>query len=284
MSFYSNRALYRGDATDTGRGLFSPATGRMLWAGPSWFGAIRSGAARRPLQYINADSWNLANYNQDQVDSMSQLRSSNWTMLSPFVPVASASWCTTYYGYYTVNEDCAAYYYFTLPTGARGTIKRACFRASAGGCEAWNASPSIGSSSMGGNYLNTAWADFGQSAKLYFYADYPSIPGVSTMLDGTPPWGLTVPFSTINAFHVANGSTFSGYDDGYMSYPWYTIADVGGASLVAWLNSLTSDSFYLALCVTRPSLHPYLCDPATNAVNDFTCQCYFDSPQMLITI
>lgn len=291
MGWYSNRAMYSGKTAPLhGRGLYSPATGRMLYAGPSWLSGTRIGMARRDIQY--ADTWGQTAYDQDQLDSMAQLRTASWTWLgSPVIPAESLSSCYTNYGYQTLSYDVQACHYFTMPTGARGNIRRVLFQATAGAGRGWDCSPGTGSAGQGGAFRNTAFDDFGQTAKLYFHnTNTPVVnppspaapPSPASLLDSTPPWGLEIPFSTINAYHTARGATLSGTDNAKLTFPTYTLPDIGGTDMVAFLNGLSSDTFYLFSAITRPSLHPYLFDPAPNAVNDFCCHCSFDAPKVML--
>jgi hypothetical protein len=291
MSFYSGRALYKGTTTNHGRGLYSPATGRMLYAGPSWLSGTRIGMARRDIQF--ADTWNQTAYNQDQLDSMAQLRATSWTWLGyPVIPTESISSCWTHYGYQTLSYDVQACHYFTMPAGARGNIRRVLFQATAGSGRGWDCSPGTGSTGIGGAFRNTAFDDFGQTVKLYFYnTNTPVVeppygwlrpPSPATLLDSTPPWGLEIPFSTINAYHTARGATLSGTDGAALTFPAWTLPDIGGTNMVDFLNGLSADTFYLFSAITRPSLHPYLFDPAPNAVNDFCCHCTFDAPKVML--
>lgn len=282
----------------SGRATYNPVTGRCQWAqystspgralyaglgdaDPSWLSGTRIGMARRDIQF--ADTWNQTAYNQDQLDSMAQLRATSWTWLGyPVLPAESLSWCWTSYGYNTLSYDVMACHYFTIPTGVRGNIKRVLFQAQAGSGRGW------GRSGRSSAYLNTAFDDLGHSVKLYFYdtnTPVPNPPGQNvspspaSLLDSTPPWDLEISFSTINAYHAARGATLTTYGDG-LWFPTWTLYDIGGTDMVAFLNGLSSDYFYLFTAITRPSLHPYLFDPAPNYANDFCCYASLDTPKV----
>jgi hypothetical protein len=105
-------------------------------------------------------------------------------------------------------------------------------------------------------------------------------PSTESLLDSTPPWGLEIPFSTINAYHTARGVTTPGAGFSNLIFPAWTLIDIGGTNMVDFLNGLSSQYFYLFSVITRPLLHPYLFDPAPNYANEFCCHASFNAPKV----
>lgn len=276
MGWYSNRAMYSGKAAPLhGRGLYSATTGRMLYAGRSWLSAYAKTGKRRPAPY--QDTWTEAIYNQDQLDSMYELRNSPSLLYDYEGSVVS---CTTgRYGYLTNAFDGIESYFFSLPAGARGTISRVKFRCNAGNGFAWDASPT------NRIFANTAWDDTGgRQLKLWItdnwatgFRDKPS----GELLDDTPPLGMVETFANINAYHTSRSRTIIANSSWqFFSFPVWEVDQFGGNNMLTFLNStLTSNTFFLVMAITKPTNPlPYYAAPATGYVNDNAYQALAYAP------
>lgn len=269
MGWYSNRAMYSGKtAPRHGRGLYSTSTGRMLYAGRSWVAASSKTGKSRPAP--SQDSWTRANYDQEQLDSMYELRNSPSLMYDYEGSTVTCS--TGRYGYIANAWDGIESYLFYLPAGARGTISRVKFRCNVGNGFAWDASPT------NRIFANTTWDDTGgRQLKMWItdnwnrdFRDKPS----GELLDNTPPLGMVETFANINAYHINRNRTIIANSNwGSFTFPVWEVDQFGGNNTLTFLNTMISDSFTLVMAITKPTNPlPYYADPATGYVNDNSYQ------------
>jgi hypothetical protein len=291
MSAFSNRALYRGGATNHGRVQFSPSTGRVLYAGPSWISCSERKYLEAYVEVNGGSAWTQANYEQCQDDAEVALRAaSSWSTdasgaWSKAPSVKAGCWNRFSEDAYA-SEHCDRWT-FALPSGKRGDITKVRLRAACAAGYLWD-SASYGSYY---NYANSTLDDMGCSLLFYFSESATAYSDGQDLLDGTPT--VSMGFDDINDIVAAAGLSLrtgalaadSAYYPEYSRRP-YIIMNLDAAA--STINAFSSDTIYLWVAILRPNYLPYVYeDPGDTApldyTKDFLCEASCSHASLAIT-
>ena len=277
----SNRAIYSPSAVSpyTGRGLYSPTSGRHLYSGPAWLGAEQIDFFNSPLAY--GSPWDATHFAQTQTDCRSEITNTalgyNWQSGSTGTTLDSMGY--TSYGTLCFSDWCFKVFRYSIPAGLRGIITAVRFRARGYGATRWN--PPGNSSYETGPFRGWAASDFGTSLNMVIVPTVIPYPiQNSGVLMGTTPT-LSIPFSAMNATNVA-----AGYSVSSLVAPPITdfTSCVDATALKNLFNGLSGDSFLMYTSIPWPAGgFPYLAGPAANCANDFDELVFFNTPQFLLS-
>jgi hypothetical protein len=239
MSEGSNRALYTAEATNHGRGLYSPTSNRMLYALPALMSQSNPNRFFGSAEYA---TWDEATFRDSIEDALAAVDAD-----TSFEADTEGLWyynhgalmqaqMTHGYGFWARGESGIRRDRF-LPSGiSMAGINRAIISANMGGGQAER--------HYSGGYIETvAYNDFDATLNIAFTQSATAFADGSEVRASTPDATFLV--SDINAAHVAASRSLWTYHDpayGYSMIP--PIMSIENAGLVTKLNSLTDDTYF----------------------------------------
>lgn len=276
MSAYSNRALYVNPATNHGRGLYNPLTGRVMYAdaslvaasGCSLFGDYSDSGYFNPITE--------AAYEEVQDESLANLKSdstlSGTTERHTFLQIIRQKRYNRCLGYHYASR-----FRFTLPAGLRGSINKFRLRSNIGAGEFWDVTGHIDNT----YYNSAAYNDFGCVLKLFFSESSTAYATGDALISGTAD--VEIPFEDINDLHEDLGNAIV---VGVNTFDLFSKVVISADDAAEKINDFTSDTIYVWAAITRPNYLPYLFDDdgsGFDATEEFACTAMLNNLSILVS-
>jgi hypothetical protein len=276
MSAYSNRALYVNPATNHGRGLYNPLTGRVIYADAS---LVAASACSIFGDYHGAYSLNPiaeSDYQHVQDEALAVLKADS-TLTTTTGRFAYVQTIRQKRYQRVLCYHYAARFTFALPTGLRGSINKFRLRSNIGAGEFWDTTGHIDNT----YYNSAAYNDFGCVLKLFFSESSTAYADGDDLYSGTAD--VEVPFADINDLHEDLGNAIV---VGVNTADLFSKVVISADDAAEKINDFTSDTIYVWAAITRPNYLPYLFADdggVLDATEEFSCTAMLNNLSILVS-
>jgi hypothetical protein len=272
MSEGSNRALYTSEVTNHGRGLYSPASNRMLYALPALMSQDNPSRFYGETLY---STWDETTYRAAIADAIAaaesdeSIETDNTSGLYHHGAITQAR-VSQGPGVY-VEGRCGIRRDRFLPSGiSMAGINRAIISANMGGGQLTSRYTDVWTHTVGFN-------DFGATLNILFTQSASAFESGEDVRDATPDATFLV--SDINDDHVAASREITwGGVSGYGNYLYPPIMSIEDAGIVEKLQGFTDDTYFYMWSWFSGETLDYLFGPVST--DSFLCGLRFYTPTL----